>query len=269
MLTKLKIAQFRCFEEHELSLGPGINLIVGPNARGKTSLLEAACVLLRLQSPRYSRLGELVRHGQRGLLADGFFNGAHLQFYYSTQRKKLALDSVEQRTATEYLRQARVVWFSNTDVQIIRDGGETRRRFLDFVALQVEPLYRSSLRDYERAVRSRKHTDLAADILEGHESAALCHIANISYRTGQAATADEVYKQLAGFSVNDDLAAGFEGTREYLAGAGVDLGREKITLGARLELDGEKEAFVANPAANALLTRAYRAPFVVPGQPVG
>ena len=155
MLTKLKVAHFRCFEAHEISLAPGINLIVGPNARGKTSLLEAACVLLRLQSPRTSRLAEIIRHGQRGLLADGFFNGAHLQFYYSTERKKLALDSVEQRTATEYLRLARVVWFSNTDVQIIRDGGDTRRRFLDFVAMQVDPLYRSALRDYERAVRSR------------------------------------------------------------------------------------------------------------------
>jgi DNA replication and repair protein RecF len=155
MLTKLKVAQFRCFETHEVCLEPGINLIVGPNARGKTSLLEAACVLLRLQSPRTPRLGEIIRHGQRGLLADGFFSGAHLQFYYSTERKKLALDSVEQRTATEYLRLARVVWFSNTDVQIIRDGGDTRRRFLDFVAMQVDPLYRSALRDYERAVRSR------------------------------------------------------------------------------------------------------------------
>ena len=71
MLTKLKVAQFRCFEAHEISLAPGINLIVGPNARGKTSLLEAACVLLRLQSPRTSRLAEIIRHGQRGLLADG------------------------------------------------------------------------------------------------------------------------------------------------------------------------------------------------------
>jgi DNA replication and repair protein RecF len=155
MLTKLKVAQFRCFEAHEISLEPGLNLIVGPNARGKTSLLEAACVLLRLQSPRTPRLGEIVRHGQRGLLADGFFNGAHLQFYYSSERKKLALDSVEQRTATEYLRLARVVWFSNSDVQIIRDGGDTRRRFLDFIAMQIAPPYRTALRDYERAVRSR------------------------------------------------------------------------------------------------------------------
>jgi DNA replication and repair protein RecF len=155
MLTKLKVAQFRCFEAHEICLDPGINLIVGPNARGKTSLLEAACVLLRLQSPRTPRLGDVIRHGQRGLLADGYFNGAHLQFYYGPQRKKLALDSVEQRTATEYLRHARVVWFSNTDVQIVRNGGDTRRRFLDFVAMQIDPLYRNALRDYERAVRSR------------------------------------------------------------------------------------------------------------------
>jgi DNA replication and repair protein RecF len=155
MLTKLKVAQFRCFEAHELSLEPGINVIVGPNARGKTSLLEAACVLLRLQSPRTTRLGDIVRHGQRGLLADGYFNGAHLQFYYSAERKKLALDSVEQRSATDYLRLARVVWFSNADVQIIRDGGDTRRRFMDFIAMQIAPTYRNALRDYERAVRSR------------------------------------------------------------------------------------------------------------------
>lgn len=155
MLTKLKVAQFRCFEAHELALEPGINVILGPNARGKTSLLEAACVLLRLQSPRTTRLGEIVRHGQRGLLADGFFDGAHLQFYYSTERKKLALDSVEQRSATDYLRLARVVWFSNSDVQIIRDGGDTRRRFMDFIAMQMAPAYRHALRDYERAVRSR------------------------------------------------------------------------------------------------------------------
>lgn len=155
MITQLKVAQFRCFETHEVRFEPGINLIIGPNARGKTSLLEAACVLVRLQSPRTSRLGDLVRHGQRGLLTDGYVGPAHLQFYYSAQRKKLALDSVEQRSATEYLQHARVVWFSNTDVQIIRDGGETRRRFLDFVAVQLDPVYRSSLRDYERSLRSR------------------------------------------------------------------------------------------------------------------
>ena len=155
MLTKLLVGQFRCFERFEAGFQPGCNVIVGPNGRGKTSLLEAACLLLRLQSPRTSRLAEVVRHEQRGLLVDGFYNGAHLQFYYSPERKKLALDSVEQRTATEYLRCGRVVWFSNADVDIVREGGDVRRRFMDFVAAQMDPAYRKALRDYERALRSR------------------------------------------------------------------------------------------------------------------
>jgi len=155
MLTKLLVGQFRCFERFDTEFQPGCNILVGPNGRGKTSLLEAACLLLRLQSPRTTRLADVVRHDQRGLLVDGFYNGAHLQFYYSTERKKLALDSVEQRTATEYLRCGRVVWFSNADVDLVREGGETRRRFLDFVAAQIDPAYRKALRDYERALRSR------------------------------------------------------------------------------------------------------------------
>lgn len=155
MLTQLKVGHFRCFDKFETAFAPGINLIIGPNARGKTSLLEAACLLLRLQSPRTGSLGELIHHGARGLLVDGYFNGAHLQFYYSPQRKKLALDSVEQRTATECLKLARVVWFSNADVDIIRNSGETRRRFLDFVAVQMAPSYRKALRDYGKALRSR------------------------------------------------------------------------------------------------------------------
>src|SRR4051794_2057927 len=62
MLRSLAIRHFRCFEKFGAEFAPGLNLIVGPNAHGKTSLLEAACVLLRLQSPRASPLTEVVQH---------------------------------------------------------------------------------------------------------------------------------------------------------------------------------------------------------------
>jgi DNA replication and repair protein RecF len=154
-LTLLKLRHFRCFAAREAEFAPGMNFIVGPNARGKTSLLEAACILLRLQSPRVTRLAHAIQHERRGLVVDGYFGVRHLQFYFSRERKKLALDGVEQKTAREYLEIARVVYFSNSDIDLVRGSGEGRRRFLDFFAAQRDGAYRRSLRDYERALRSR------------------------------------------------------------------------------------------------------------------
>ena len=155
MLTRLKVRHFRCFAAREEEFAPGLNLIVGPNARGKTSLLEAACILLRLQSPRVTRLAHIIQHEKRGFVVDGYFGPRHLQFYFSRERKKLALDEVEQKSAHEYLEIARVVYFSNSDIELVRGSGEGRRRFLDFFAAQRDATYRRALRDYERALRSR------------------------------------------------------------------------------------------------------------------
>jgi DNA replication and repair protein RecF len=154
-LGKLALRHFRCFERFETEFAPGLNFIVGPNARGKTSLLEAVCVLLRLQSPRVTKLAHAIQHERRGFAVDGYLGERHMQFYFSRERKKLALDEVEQKSAFEYLRMGRLVYFSNSDIDIARGSGEVRRRFLDFVAAQRESGYRKALREYERALRSR------------------------------------------------------------------------------------------------------------------
>lgn len=155
MLSWLELRQFRCFERARVEFGPGRNCIVGPNARGKTSLLEAACVLLRLQSPRAATLGQAIRFGQKSFALEGQWNASRCQYVYSAVRRKLVLDGVEQRRANEYLQLARVVWFGNDDLDLIRGGSELRRRFLDFAIAQVRPAYRLHLRAYEKALRSR------------------------------------------------------------------------------------------------------------------
>ena len=157
VLAQLKIRHVRCFETLECEFVPGTNVIVGPNAQGKTSLLEAACVLLRLQTPRVATLARAIQHEKKGFVLDGYFGGRHLQFYFSKQRKKLALDSVEQKSAHEYLATAKAVWFSNQDIELVRGGADKRRKFLDFVGVQVDPGYRRQLRAYEKAVRSRNY----------------------------------------------------------------------------------------------------------------
>ena len=155
MLAELQLRNFRCFETLRVQFEPGFNFVVGQNGQGKTSILEAACVLLRLQSQRASTLAPAVRFGEHAFALEGRIENHTLQFRYSALRRKVSLDDIEQRPLGEYLRLARVVSLANTDIELIRRGSEGRRRYLDFLGTQIDPLYRPTLRAYERAVRSR------------------------------------------------------------------------------------------------------------------
>ncbi|MGI8437335.1 MAG: DNA replication/repair protein RecF [Chthoniobacterales bacterium] len=155
MLTELQLRDFRCFERLRVEFAPGFNFFLGANGEGKTSILEGACVLLRLQSQRSATLAPVVRLGQKSLGVSGHCDGHALEFRYSALRRKLLFDHAEEKNVAEYLRLGRVVSLANTDIEIVRGAGEFRRRFLDFLGSQIEPTYRPTLRAYERALRSR------------------------------------------------------------------------------------------------------------------
>lgn len=155
MLSDLQLKNFRCFGSLRIEFAPGFNFLVGPNGQGKTSVLEAACVLLRLQSQRSATLAHLVQHGEKSFGITGRHDDHLLEFRYSALRRKLSFDHTEQRSAAEYLRIARIVSFANTDIELVRGGSEPRRRFLDFLGSQIDARYRPVLRAYERALRSR------------------------------------------------------------------------------------------------------------------
>ena len=155
MLKDLHLRSFRCFDSLALELGPRFNFFIGSNGEGKTSILEAVCVLLRLQSQRSPNLAPAIQVGANQFTLTGNYDGHFLEFRYARLHRRLQFDGVEQRTATEYLRVARVVPFSNTDIEIVRGGSEARRRYLDFVGLQIDARYRPILRAYEKALRSR------------------------------------------------------------------------------------------------------------------
>ncbi|MEO6811929.1 MAG: Gfo/Idh/MocA family oxidoreductase [Isosphaeraceae bacterium] len=120
--------------------------------------------------------------------------------------------------------------------------------------------------NFLKAVRSRKVSDLNADILETHQSTALCHVGNISYRLGATASPEAISEQLGQLKVHDQVRETFERTRKHLADNQVDLKASPLTLGSLLRIVPEAEAFQDNPEADALLTRSYRPPFVVPSE---
>ena len=112
------------------------------------------------------------------------------------------------------------------------------------------------------AVRSRQQSDLNADILEGHYSSALCHLANMSYRLGEQVPFSP---QTKAFGDNKEAYETLSRMEEHLSKTNdIKLEQIQYMLGRKLVVDGENEKIVGDDAANQMLTRNYRAPFVVP-----
>ncbi|MBN9520195.1 Gfo/Idh/MocA family oxidoreductase [bacterium] len=110
-------------------------------------------------------------------------------------------------------------------------------------------------------VRSRRVEDQHADIAVGHVSSGLCHLANISYRLGREEAFDPRTRAVAGSAAATET---LERLEDHLRGNGVRLADTRLKVGRKLEFDGATERFKNDAEADALLTRAYRAPFVVP-----
>ena len=119
--------------------------------------------------------------------------------------------------------------------------------------------------NFVKACKTRKIEDLNAEIEKGHVSAALCHLGNISYRTGSK-------KPLGGESDlvllggNEAVSQTWHRTKKHLAKNGVELDKTEYVLGKKLTVDPKQEVFVGEGSqeANRLLTRPYRKPYVVP-----
>jgi predicted dehydrogenase len=113
--------------------------------------------------------------------------------------------------------------------------------------------------NFVEAVRSRKAESLNCDISEGHLSAALCHLANISYRLGAETTFD---KDIAGLSDSKEAGEFLARMKEHLTANGVDLSKAVGRAGPKLPIDPQAQKFTGNNAkANEMLTREYRKGF--------
>jgi predicted dehydrogenase len=116
---------------------------------------------------------------------------------------------------------------------------------------------------FVKAIKSRTLDFNQGEAEVGHLSSALCHMANISYRLGAEAPFDPGAK-----AFGDDRAAYATLARmeQHLTKNGLKLEETKYLLGPSLDFDPKAERFTNNDAANKLMTREYRAPYVVPSQ---
>ncbi len=120
--------------------------------------------------------------------------------------------------------------------------------------------------NFVQAIRSRKAESLNSDAFQGHLSAALAHLANISYYLGEnnRVTVAQAKAVLEKIKSRDDNLATLNRTVRHFQDNGVDLDKTPVSMGPLLTFDPQKEVFTNSAAANKILHRQYRPPFVCP-----
>ncbi len=159
MLKSLSIQDFRCIAKADLELSPTLNLISGPNASGKTSLLEALFFLGRARSFRTARVGPLIRDGASELMVvaqlerDG--KPTPLGVRRGRQHAEMRLAGEPLKSLAELAQAFPVQILDPTVHGLLDDGPRERRRFLDWGVFHVEHGFQQAWQRYSRALRQR------------------------------------------------------------------------------------------------------------------
>ena len=156
MIRALRLRNFRCYAELQWEVPPEGAVLVGENAQGKTSLIEAVCVGLSLHSPRAARLHRLAQHGCRGFGISLDTDTGTRRLVWEPGRLEMAVNGASRQDYADYLADAPpVVWLGNQDMMLVTGAAEQRRVYLDFVGTQWHPEYRAHLLAYRKALKSR------------------------------------------------------------------------------------------------------------------
>lgn len=157
MITDLRLQHFRSYGDASFELDPGVNIVVGPNASGKTNLLEALLVLARGVSYR-AKDGELVQFKKSWARLDAHLaNGGQRTVKITPDKaptKSYELDgkTYQRLTMTHSLP---VVLFEPEHLRLLSGGPERRRDYLDDLLEQTNAEFSSVRRQYRRALAQR------------------------------------------------------------------------------------------------------------------
>lgn len=160
-LNRLELQGYRNYERLTLDTSAGVNILVGPNAQGKTNLLEAIHVLALTKSHRTSKDKELIGWNQpfariRAELTRKY-GKISMELQLSPQGKRAKVNELEQRKLSGFVGTLNVVLFAPEDLDIVKGSPGVRRRFMDMEIGQVHPGYLHDLQQYQKIMQQRNN----------------------------------------------------------------------------------------------------------------
>jgi DNA replication and repair protein RecF len=158
-VRKLALEDFRNYERAVLELDPGLNLLIGRNAQGKTNLLEGIYLLSGLGSPRSPDSALIREGGDRALVHGSVVRGSRTLEIDMELRSGRAPRVLVNKTAVPGTRElseiTTCVFFGPDELSLIKGSPEGRRRFLDDVIVKLRPARFGIRREWDRVLKQR------------------------------------------------------------------------------------------------------------------
>ncbi|MGE5372928.1 MAG: DNA replication/repair protein RecF [Solirubrobacterales bacterium] len=156
-IKKIELVDFRNVQQEMIELVPGLNLLAGENAQGKTSFLEAIHYLASGSSFRSNRDGEIIRFGQPGFTIRAEYGteetGHLIEAVYSHEKGKQI--RIDRKAKFLPALRIRSVVFVPEDLTLVKGSPVRRRQFIDQVLVQISPEYQTHLNNFEKILRRR------------------------------------------------------------------------------------------------------------------
>jgi len=248
----------RNIEALELTPSPRLNVIVGDNGHGKTSLLEAIYLAATTKSFRAEKLQTLVKEGSETASVVARVNEAgarrEQRVTLAERSRTVRLDGKPVKTLSAYATRTPIVAFAPTDLDLVAGGASGRRRLLDRVGLFVDPPGTDARLRYERALRSRQRVlaDRGPSARELEVFEAVMATEGARHALARSRAAARVVEEL-GRAFERVAAGGTPLRAEYAAGGSEDPGEFKTRLAASREADARRGAANFGPQRDELV----------------
>ena len=160
-ILELSLTGFRNYERFQCAFDPGVNLIVGENAQGKTNLLEAICYLSRGAAFRTRKEAELIRFGaefaelETRVESYGREQTLRAVMFAGRRPRQLWLSGVKKSSREDLNGILNTVLFCPEDLLVLKKGAAERRKLLDDALCQLRPKYARALEEYKRLLAQK------------------------------------------------------------------------------------------------------------------
>ena len=160
ILKSLELANFRNYEELNISFDKGTNILYGDNAQGKTNILEAIYVSATTKSHKGSKDKEIINFNKEEAHIRTYLEKENIETRVDMHLRKnkskgIAIDGQKIKKAADLMGLLNVVFFSPEDLSIIKDGPAERRRFADMELCQLDSFYLYNLNHYNKIIGQR------------------------------------------------------------------------------------------------------------------